>query len=95
MDAVSYKTISANEQIVKKEWVLIDAQEEIVGRLATVVARILKGKNKPYYTPHFDCGDNVIIINAEKVRFTGQKWNDKQYVHHTTLAASVLPRPER
>lgn len=84
MDAVSYKTISANEKIVKKEWVLIDAQEEIVGRLATVVARILKGKNKPYYTPHFDCGDNVIIINAEKVRFTGQKWTDKQYVHHTT-----------
>ena len=84
MDAVSYKTISANEKIVKKEWVLIDAQEEIVGRLATVVARILKGKNKPYYTPHFDCGDNVIIINAEKVRFTGHKWNDKQYVHHTT-----------
>ena len=79
-----YKTISANEKIVKKEWVLIDAQEEIVGRLATVVARILKGKNKPYYTPHFDCGDNVIIINAEKVRFTGQKWTDKQYVHHTT-----------
>ncbi|MBQ6071883.1 MAG: 50S ribosomal protein L13 [Bacteroidales bacterium] len=84
MDAVSYKTISANEKIVKKEWVLIDAQEEVVGRLATVVARILKGKNKPYYTPHFDCGDNVIIINAEKVRFTGHKWNDKQYVHHTT-----------
>ncbi|MCR4737259.1 MAG: 50S ribosomal protein L13 [Bacteroidales bacterium] len=84
MDAVSYKTISANEKIVKKEWVLIDAQEEIVGRLATVVARILKGKNKPYYTPHFDCGDNVIIINAEKVRFTGHKWTDKQYVHHTT-----------
>lgn len=84
MDAVSYKTISANEKIVKKEWVLIDAQEEIVGRLATVVARILKGKNKPYYTPHFDCGDNVIIINAEKVRFTGKKWDDKEYVHHTT-----------
>ena len=84
MDAVSYKTISANEKIVKKEWVLIDAQEEVVGRLATVVASILKGKNKPYYTPHFDCGDNVIIINAEKVRFTGHKWNDKQYVHHTT-----------
>lgn len=70
--------------IVKKEWVLIDAQEMVVGRLATAVARILKGKNKPYYTPSFDCGDNVIIINAEKVRFTGNKWSDKQYVHHTT-----------
>jgi len=84
MDAVSYKTISANEKIVKKEWVVVDAQEMVVGRLATQVARILKGKNKPYYTPHFDCGDNVIIINAEKVRFTGNKWDDKQYVHHTT-----------
>lgn len=84
MDAVSYKTISANEKIVKKEWVLIDAQEMVVGRLATVVARILKGKNKPYYTPSFDCGDNVIIINAEKVKFSGKKWTDKQYVHHTT-----------
>ena len=84
MDAVSYKTISANEKIVKKEWVVVDAQEMVVGRLATQVARILKGKNKPYYTPHFDCGDNVIIINAEKVRFTGHKWTDKQYVHHTT-----------
>ncbi len=84
MDAVSYKTISANKEIVKKEWVLIDAQEMVVGRLATAVARILKGKNKPYYTPSFDCGDNVIIINAEKVRFTGNKMTDKQYVHHTT-----------
>ncbi len=84
MDAVSYKTISANQKIVKKEWVLIDAQEMVVGRLATAVARILKGKNKTYYTPSFDCGDNVIIINAEKVRFTGKKWTDKQYVHHTT-----------
>lgn len=84
MDAVSYKTISANKDIVKKEWVLIDAQEMVVGRLATVVARILKGKNKPYYTPSFDCGDNVIIINAEKVKFTGKKWDDKEYVHHTT-----------
>ena len=84
MDAVSYKTISANKDIVKKEWVLIDAQEMVVGRLATVVARILKGKNKPYYTPSFDCGDNVVIINAEKVRFSGKKWTDKQYVHHTT-----------
>ena len=84
MDAVSYKTISANKEIVKKEWVLIDAEEMVVGRLATAVARILKGKNKPYYTPSFDCGDNVIIINAEKVRFTCNKWTDKQYVHHTT-----------
>lgn len=84
MDQISYRTISANEKIVKKEWVVVDAQEMIVGRMATAVARILRGKNKPYYTPHFDCGDNVIIINAEKIRFTGKKMTDKEYVHHTT-----------
>ena len=83
MKAVSYKTIAANEKIVKKEWVVIDAENEIVGRLSTVAARILRGKTKTYYTPHFDCGDNVIIINAEKVRFTGHKMDDKQYVRHT------------
>lgn len=83
MKAVSYKTIAANEKIVKKEWVVIDAENEIVGRLSTVAARILRGKTKTYYTPHFDCGDNVIIINAEKVRFTGHKMDNKQYVRHT------------
>lgn len=83
MNTLSYKTISANEKIVKKEWVVIDAENQIVGRLATVVARILRGKLKTYYTPHFDCGDNVIIINAEKIRFTGKKMTDKVYVRHT------------
>ncbi len=83
MNTLSYKTISANEQIVKKEWVVIDAENAVVGRLSTVVARILRGKTKTYYTPHFDCGDNVIIINADKVRFTGSKLTDKTYVRHT------------
>jgi large subunit ribosomal protein L13 len=83
MDTLSYKTISANEKIVKKEWVVIDAENEVVGRLSTMVARILRGKNKTYFTPHFDCGDNVIIINAEKIRFTGKKMDDKVYVRHT------------
>jgi len=83
MNTLSYKTISANEQIVKKEWVVIDAENAVVGRLSTVVARILRGKTKTYYTPHFDCGDNVIIINADKVRFTGKKLTDKVYVRHT------------
>jgi large subunit ribosomal protein L13 len=83
MNTLSYKTIAANEKIVKKEWVVIDAQNEIVGRLATVAARILRGKTKTYFSPHFDCGDNVIIINAEKVRFTGKKMDDKEYVRHT------------
>ena len=77
MNTLSYKTISANEKIVKKEWVVVDAENAVVGRLATVVARILRGKTKTYYTPHFDCGDNVIIINAEKIRFTGNKMEDK------------------
>jgi large subunit ribosomal protein L13 len=83
MNTLSYKTIAANEKIVKKEWVVIDAQNEIVGRLATVAARILRGKTKTYFSPHFDCGDNVIIINADKVRFTGNKFEDKEYVRHT------------
>ncbi|MDR2979136.1 MAG: 50S ribosomal protein L13 [Bacteroidales bacterium] len=83
MNKLSYKTISANEKIVKKDWVLIDAENEVVGRLSTVVARILRGKTKTYYTPHFDCGDNVIIVNAEKIKFTGKKMDDKQYVRHT------------
>jgi large subunit ribosomal protein L13 len=83
MNTLSYKTIAANEKIVKKEWVVIDAQNEIVGRLATVAARILRGKTKTYFSPHFDCGDHVIIINAEKVRFPGQKLEDKASVRHT------------
>ena len=83
MNTLSYKTIAANEKIVKKEWVVIDAENAVVGRLSTVVARILRGKTKTYYSPHFDCGDNVIVINAEKIRFTGNKMEDKVYTHHT------------
>ena len=83
MNTPSYKTISANNETVKKEWILVDADNQIVGRLATQVAMILRGKHKPSYTPHVDCGDNVVIINAEKVRFTGKKFEDKEYVRHT------------
>ncbi|NLF42419.1 MAG: 50S ribosomal protein L13 [Bacteroidales bacterium] len=83
MDTLSYKTLSANKNTVQKEWVLIDAENEVLGRLASKVAKIIRGKNKPSYTPHVDCGDNVIIINAEKVRLTGLKWNQKEYVRHT------------
>ncbi|MFM7217118.1 MAG: 50S ribosomal protein L13 [Bacteroidota bacterium] len=83
MDAVSYKTVSLNEKTVKKEWVVVDATDMVVGRLSTQVAMILRGKTKPGYTPHVDCGDNVIIINAGKVRFTGSKLADKVYVRHT------------
>lgn len=83
MNTLSYKTVSANAATVKKEWVLIDATDQVVGRLASRVALILRGKHKPYYTPHVDCGDNVIIINAEKIRFTGRKLSDKLYYRYT------------
>ena len=83
MDTLSYRTVSANPSTIKKEWVLIDAEGEVVGRLASIAAQILRGKYKTNYTPHMDCGDNVVIINAEKIRFTGKKMTDKQYVRHT------------
>ncbi len=83
MDTLSYKTISANKATVQKDWVVVDAQAQVLGRFASEVAKILRGKHKPNFTPHVDCGDNVIVINAEKVRLTGKKWNDKVYVRHT------------
>jgi large subunit ribosomal protein L13 len=83
VDTLSYKTKSAKKESVKKEWVIIDANDEVLGRLASKVAVILRGKNKPSFTPHVDCGDNVIIINAEKVKLTGNKRTDKQYFRHT------------
>ena len=83
MNTLSYKTVSANSATVNKEWVIIDAQNEVVGRLSARIALVLRGKHKPSYTPHVDCGDNVIVINAGKVRFTGSKWSEKEYVRHT------------
>ncbi|MCK4678782.1 MAG: 50S ribosomal protein L13 [Bacteroidales bacterium] len=83
MDTLSYKTISANKQTVNKEWLLVDAENEILGRLASKVAMLLRGKFKAEFTPHVDCGDNVIIINAEKIKLTGKKWTDKVYISHT------------
>lgn len=83
MNTLSYKTISANKNTVQKEWIVIDAENQVLGRLATRVANVLRGKHKPNYTPHVDCGDNVIIINAEKIHLTGQKKTEKQYVRHT------------
>ncbi|MBO4738528.1 MAG: 50S ribosomal protein L13 [Bacteroidales bacterium] len=83
MNTLSYKTISANKNTVNKEWLLIDAEGEILGRLASTAAKLLRGKHKTNFTPHVDCGDNIIIINAEKVRLTGKKMTDKQYVRHT------------
>ncbi len=83
MDSNSYKTVSLRKEDVQKEWVLIDAKNEVLGRLASQVAKMIRGKNKPGYTPHIDCGDNVIIINADQVRLTGNKWTDKEYIHYT------------
>jgi len=83
MDKLMYQTKSANESIIKKDWVLIDAEGEVLGRLASKTAKILRGKNKVYYSPHRDCGDNVVIINADKIQLTGMKWLDKTYIHHT------------
>ncbi len=83
MDSLSYKTISANAATVQKDWYVIDATDEVLGRLASQVAKILRGKNKPSYTPHTDCGDYVIVINADKVKLTGKKLTDKEYVRYT------------
>ncbi|MDD2287670.1 MAG: 50S ribosomal protein L13 [Bacteroidales bacterium] len=83
MNTLSYKTVSANKQTVQKEWIVIDAENQVLGRLATRVANVLRGKHKPSFTPHVDCGDNVIIINADKIRLTGNKLTEKVYVRHT------------
>ena len=83
MDTLSYKTISANKATADKQWVLVDAEGQTLGRMASKVAKILRGKYKPSFTPHADCGDNVVIINAEKIILTGNKWTDKSYIRHT------------
>ncbi len=83
MDSLSYKTISATAEGVTKEWYVIDATNEVLGRLASQIAKIIRGKNKPCFTPHADCGDYVIVINAEKVKLTGKKMTDKVYTRHT------------
>lgn len=83
MDTLSYKTVSANKATVDKKWVVIDAEAAVLGRLSSEVAKIIRGKNKPSFTPHVDCGDNVIVINAEKIRLTGKKMTDKVYISHT------------
>jgi len=83
VDTLSYKTVSANKATVNKEWVIIDAEGAMLGRLATLIASLLRGKHKTNFTPHVDCGDNVVVINAEKVSLSGTKWSDKEYIRHT------------
>ncbi len=104
MDTLSYKTKSANKATVEKKWLLVDAEGEVLGRLAAKVAKILRGKNKPDFTPHVDCGDNVVIVNAEKIRLTGNKWTKREHFSHSgypggdkrvTPAEILAKHPER
>ena len=83
MDNLSYKTISANKATVNKQWVIVDADGQNLGRLASRVAILLRGKHKTDFTPHVDCGDNVVVINADKITLSGKKWDDKSYIRHT------------
>lgn len=83
MDTLSYKTVSANAATVDKKWIVVDAEGQTLGRLASGVAKVLRGKHKPDFTPHVDGGDFVIVINADKVSLSGQKWDQKQHIRHT------------
>jgi len=83
VNTLSFKTVSANKKTVTKNWIVVDADAEILGRLSSKIAMIIRGKNKPGFTPHVDCGDRVIVINADKVRLTGKKWTEKLYVSYT------------
>lgn len=83
MDTLSYKTLSVTPETIKKEWVVIDATDQVLGRVCSVVAKILRGKNKPDFTPNMDCGDNVIIINADKVVMSNDKMNKREYLRYT------------
>ena len=101
MDTLSYKTISANKETAQKEWIVVDATDQVLGRLGSKVAKLLRGKYKPNFTPNVDCGDNVIIINADKVRLTGKKMTDRIYYSYTgypggqreNTPASILAKP--
>jgi len=95
MNTLSYRTISINKEAVRKEWILIDAKDQVLGRLASHVAMILRGKNKPLFTPHVDCGDHVIIVNAELVKLTGNKLDDKIYVRHSGYPGGQRQRTAR
>jgi len=83
VDSLSYKTISGTKETANKQWIIVDAENKVLGRFSSEVAKILRGKHKPNFTPHADCGDNVIVINADKIRLTGKKWTEKEYISHT------------
>ena len=92
---MSYKTKSANSKTVKKEWLLVDADGQTLGRLASRVANILRGKYKTNFTPHVDCGDNVVVINADKISLSGNKWDDKKYIRYTGYPGGQRVRTAR
>jgi len=83
LNTLSFKTISAKKESVDKNWFIVNADSKVLGRVASEVAKVIRGKHKPSFTPHIDCGDNVIVINAEKIRFTGDKMNKKEYISHS------------
>ncbi|MCP4522433.1 MAG: 50S ribosomal protein L13 [Cytophagales bacterium] len=83
MDTLSYKTLSVNKATAEKGWVVVDATDVVLGRLASEVAKIIRGKHKPTFTPNSDTGDNVVVINADKIKLTGQKWSQKKYISHS------------
>jgi len=91
-DTLSYKTKSSRKEDVERDWFIIDATNQTVGRMCTQIAHVLRGKHKPSYTPHIDDGDSVIVINAEKVRFTGSKWDDKEYLRYSGYPGGLRRR---
>ena len=94
-DKVGMKTFSAKPSDIQKQWIVIDAKNLVVGRLAALIATRLRGKHKPIYTPHMDCGDHVIVVNADKVVFTGKKYTDKKYYWHTGYPGGIKERTAR
>lgn len=104
MNTLSYKTVSANKNTVNKDWYVVDAEGQVLGRLASKIAIVLRGKHKPDYTPHVDCGDNVIVLNADKFILTGNKMDTKEYITHsgypggqksTSIQKMLTKTPER
>jgi large subunit ribosomal protein L13 len=104
VNTLSYKTVSANKNTVNKEWYVVDAEGQVLGRLASKIAIVLRGKHKPDYTPHVDCGDNIIVLNADKFVLTGNKMDTKEYITHsgypggqksTTIQKMLAKTPER
>jgi large subunit ribosomal protein L13 len=83
------KTVMGSKRTVQRNWVVIDVKDQVLGRVATTIASVLRGKHKPTFTPHADCGDFVVVVNAEKVRLTGKKWQDKKYIHHTQFPGGL------